>query len=115
MKLKAEELTAKSCFSMTSKVFTKLLGLFILLLVFHTLVMELVFRRFVERSAAGAPRICSAAKLSGPASSRSPSPFPSRPGSPAASPRRLQRVVAFARRIADGDLTARLATTSRRR
>ena len=38
---------------MTPKVFTKLLGLFILLLVFHTLVMELVFHRFVEHAEAG--------------------------------------------------------------
>ena len=36
---------------MTRKVFTKLLGLFVLLLVFQTVVMELVFRRFVEHTA----------------------------------------------------------------
>ena len=36
---------------MTSRVFSKLLGLFFLLLVFHTAVMELVFHRFVEHAA----------------------------------------------------------------
>ena len=36
---------------MTPKVFTKLLGLFVLLLVFQTVVMEFVFRGMVERSA----------------------------------------------------------------
>ena len=36
---------------MTSKVFTKLLGLFVLLLVFHTLVMEVLFHRFVMHTA----------------------------------------------------------------
>ncbi len=42
---------------MTPKVFTKLLGLFILLLVFHTLVMEIVFHRFVEHTAEGTLRV----------------------------------------------------------
>ena len=35
---------------MTPKVFSKLLGLFVLLLVFHTVVMETLFHGFVERS-----------------------------------------------------------------
>ena len=41
---------------MTPKVFTKLLGLFILLLAFHALVMEFVFHRFVEHAAEGTLR-----------------------------------------------------------
>ena len=36
---------------MTRKVFTKLLGLFILLLVFHTVVMEIVFRQLMKQAA----------------------------------------------------------------
>ena len=36
---------------LTPKVFSKLLGLFVLLLVFQTVVMEFVFRRMVERNA----------------------------------------------------------------
>ena len=42
---------------MTPKVFSKLLGLFVLLLVFHTLVMEFVFHRFVEHAAEGTLRV----------------------------------------------------------
>ena len=36
---------------MTRKVFIKLLGLFVLLLVFQTVAMELILRRFVEHTA----------------------------------------------------------------
>jgi two-component system phosphate regulon sensor histidine kinase PhoR len=96
---------------MSPKVFTKLLALFILLLVFHTLVMELVFRRFVEHTAEGTLHLLLhealwsglialivalpvaawlALRISG----------------------RLQRIVAFARRIAGGDLKARLTSTA---
>src|ERR1700691_1893652 len=37
--------------ALTPKVFTKLLGLFVLLLVFQTVVMEFVFGRLVEHTA----------------------------------------------------------------
>jgi len=96
---------------MTPKVFTKLLVLFILLLVFHTLVMEFAFHRFVEHTADGMLRLLGrealwsgaialivalpivvwiALRISG----------------------RMQRIVAFARRIAGGDLSARLPVSS---
>ncbi len=42
---------------MTRNVFSKLMGLFVLLLVFQTSAMELILRRFVEH-AAGAPLHC---------------------------------------------------------
>jgi two-component system phosphate regulon sensor histidine kinase PhoR len=97
---------------MTPKVFSKLLGLFVLLLVFHTLVMEIVFHRFVEHTAEGmlsvlgreafwsgvialAVALLLAAWLAGRISAR------------------LQRVVAFARRIANGDLAARIDETGK--
>ena len=92
---------------MTSKVFIKLLGLFVLLLVFHTLVMEIVFHSMVEKTAgatlrqlgreafwSGAIALAVALPLAAWAAGRISI--------------RLQSVVAFARRIADGDLTARL-------
>ncbi|MGA3262587.1 MAG: ATP-binding protein [Terracidiphilus sp.] len=93
---------------MTSKVFTKLLALFVLLLVFETAVMEFVFRRLVENTAgetlhlmyhealwAGLIALAVALPLAAWAAERITV--------------RLQRVVAFARRIAEGDLSARLA------
>ena len=89
------------------KVFTKLLALFILLLVFHTLVMEMIFRRFCanhgERRCPAAGRealwsgliaLAVAMPLAAWAASRITA--------------RLERVVAFARRIAGGDLSARI-------
>jgi two-component system phosphate regulon sensor histidine kinase PhoR len=91
----------------TRKVFIKLMGLFVLLLVFQTVAMELILRRFVQRIAgadshfldrellwAGLIAIAVALPLAAWAAS----------GVTA----RLQRVVAFARRIAQGDLSARL-------
>jgi two-component system phosphate regulon sensor histidine kinase PhoR len=92
---------------LTPKVFTKLLGLFVLLLVFQTAVMEFVFRRLVEHTAGETLRLLGhealwfglialavalpvAAWVAGRITAR------------------LRRVVAFARRIADGDLSARL-------
>jgi len=42
---------------LTRKVFTKLLGLFVLLLVFHTVVMEMVFNRMVEHTAGATLRL----------------------------------------------------------
>ena len=92
---------------MTSKVFFKLLALFVLLLVFHTVVMEIVFHSMMEKTVgatlrqlgreafwSGAIALAVALPLAAWAASRVST--------------RLQRVVEFARRIADGDLTARL-------
>jgi two-component system, OmpR family, phosphate regulon sensor histidine kinase PhoR len=92
---------------MTSKVFAKLLGLFILLLVLYAAAIELVFRLFVEHSRQAALPVLGrealwsclialavaiplAALIVGRISAR------------------LSRIVTFARRIADGDLTARI-------
>jgi len=92
---------------MTHKFFTKLLGLFVLLLVFHTVMMEFVFHSMVEQTAgrtlhllgreaiwAGLIALALAIPLAAWVASRISA--------------RLESVVAFARRIADGDLTARL-------
>ena len=92
---------------MTRKVFTKLLGLFVLLLVFHTVVMELVFRGLAQRTAGellhslGRQALWSgfiALLVALPVASWAAISIMGR----------LQRVVDFARRIAEGDLTARL-------
>ena len=93
---------------MTRGVFTKLLGLFVLLLVFQTVVMEFVFRRLVEHSVgdtfhrlaheamwAGLIALALAMSLAAWAAGRITA--------------RIEPVVAFARRIAEGDLSARLA------
>src|ERR1700722_11389873 len=96
---------------MTSNVFTKLLGVFLLLLVLQMLVVEFVFHRIWERTPEAALRLLArdafwsalialvialplAAWLSGRISAR------------------LRRVVSFARRIADGDLGARIEIQS---
>ena len=42
---------------MTRKVFTKLLGLFVLLLAFHTAVLEVVFRHMAEKTVGGTPHM----------------------------------------------------------
>jgi len=92
---------------LTRKVFTKLLGLFVLLLVVHSVVMEFVLRRMMERTAGetfhllGREALWSglialvvvlpvAAWVAGGISAR------------------FKRVVDFARQIASGDLSARL-------
>ncbi|MGA3031794.1 MAG: ATP-binding protein [Terracidiphilus sp.] len=96
---------------MTSKVFAKLLALLILLLVFQTLVIELVFHRFVEHAAGGTLLLLGRDVLwSGLIAlvvALPPATWVALRVS-----RRLQRVVAFARRIAGGDLTARLPASS---
>jgi two-component system phosphate regulon sensor histidine kinase PhoR len=92
---------------LTRGVFTKLLGLFVLLLVFQTVVMEFVFRRLVEHSVgdtfhrlaheamwAGLIALALAMSLAAWAAGRITA--------------RIEPVVAFARRIAEGDLSARL-------
>jgi two-component system phosphate regulon sensor histidine kinase PhoR len=96
----------------TRKVFTKLLCLFFLLLAFQTVAMELILRRFVQHTAgerlhildreaiwSGLIALAVALALAAWATS----------GVTA----RLQRVIAFARRIAQGDLSARLDVTSK--
>ena len=96
---------------MTPKVFTKLLALFILLLVFHTLVMELVFHRFVERTADGMLHLLGRDALwSGFIALAVAMPVAAWVALRISG--RLQRVVVFARRVAGGDLSARLPLTS---
>ena len=95
---------------MTHKFFTKLLGLFVLLLVFHTLMMEVIFHSIVEETAgstvhalgrealwAGLIALVLAISLAAWVAGRIST--------------RLESVVAFARRIAEGDLGARLENT----
>ena len=97
--------------SLTRKVFTKLLGLFALLLVFHTAVMEFVFRQFMENSSgATLPRLGREALLSGLIALIVALPVAAWAAIRIMS--RLELVVAFARRIADGDLSARLDQAS---
>src|ERR1700734_91375 len=92
---------------MSPKVFTKLLALFILLLVFHTLVMELVFRRFVEHTAEGTLQLLLHEALwSGIIALAVALPVAAWVALRISG--RLQRVVDFARRVAGGDLSARL-------
>jgi len=92
---------------LTRKVFIKLLGLFVLLLVFHTVVMEYVFSRLVERSSGFPLRLLgNQAFWSGLIALAVALPIAAWVASRVAG--RLQRVVAFARRVADGDLSARL-------
>ncbi len=96
---------------MTRKVFTKLLGLFALLLVFHTAVMEFVFRQFIENSSVTSlHRLGREALLSGVIALIVALPVAAWAANRIV--RRLERVVAFARRIADGDLSARLDHTT---
>ena len=92
---------------MTHRFFTKLLGLFVLLLVFHTLMMELVFHGMVEQSGGRPLRLLGREALwSGLIALAVAIPlaawFAGRVSV------RLQSVVNFARRIAEGDLSARL-------
>ncbi len=92
---------------MTSKVFIKLLGLFLLLLVIHTLVMEFLFHRFVEHAADGGVRVLGReAFWSGLIALGLALPVAAWISLRISG--RLQSVMDFARRIASGDLTARL-------
>ena len=92
---------------MTHKFFTKLLALFVLLLILQTAIMEFVFRSMVEQTAgrtlhllwrealwSGLIALAIAIPLAAWAARRISD--------------RLRQVVDFARRIADGDLSARL-------
>ena len=95
----------------TRKVFTKLLGLFVLLLVFHTAVMEIVFRQFMQISTgASLPRLGREAILSGLIALVVALPVAA--WAAIRIMNRLDHVVTFARRVADGDLSARLDQTS---
>ena len=91
---------------MTRKVFTKLLGLFVLLLVFHTAVMEIVFRYMVEHRAGEAHWLGREALWAGFIALLAALPVAAWVAIRVMG--RLDRVVAFARRIAGGDLSARL-------
>ena len=92
---------------MTHKFFKKLLALFVLLLLFHTLILELVFRSMVDRSGltmlhllgrealwAGLVALAVAIPLAAWIASRVAA--------------RLDLVIAFVRSVADGDLNSRL-------
>jgi len=82
---------------LTRKVFIKLLGLFVLLLVFQMLVMEVVFRLLAVHHAAlwsGVIALAVALPLAAWVALRITG--------------RLQQVVDFARRVSEGDLSARL-------
>jgi len=93
--------------SMTSKVFLKLLGLFVLLLVFHTVVMEFLFHRFVEHTAGEGLRALGREALwSGLIALGVALPLAAWVAGRIST--RLHRVMDFARRIADGDMGARL-------
>jgi len=95
---------------LTPRVFTKLLALFVLLLLFHTVVMELVLRRLVEHTAGGGLReLGRDALLSGVIALCVALPVAVWIAGGVS--RRLQRVIDFARRIAKGELSARLSET----
>ena len=93
---------------MTPKVFTKLLALFILLLVFYALVMLFVFHSFVAHAEVGTLRVIGReAFWSGLIALAVAIPLAAWVAARVSF--RLSQVVDFARRIADGDLSARLA------
>jgi len=92
---------------LTRKVFTKLLALFVLLLVFEMAAMELIFRSLILRTADDTlPRLGREALWSGLIALAVALPLAAWAASGVTS--RLQRVVTFARRMAQGDLAARL-------
>ncbi len=92
---------------MTRKVFAKLMALFVLLLLFETAAMEIILRRMMEHSAGETlHRLGREAIWSGLIALLVALPIAAWAASRIAM--RLQRVVTFARRIAQGDLSARL-------
>ena len=94
---------------MTRKVFTKLLGLFALLLVFHTAVMEFVFRQMLPAGPVDTfHRLTREALWSGLIALAAALPVAAWVAFGITG--RLRQVVEFAHRIAAGDLTARLRT-----
>jgi two-component system phosphate regulon sensor histidine kinase PhoR len=92
---------------LTRRIFTKLLGLFVLLLVFYTVIMEFIFRRMVESTAGATLRLLGREALWAGLIALAIA-VPIATWAAGRVTRRLERVVAFARRIADGDLSARL-------
>jgi len=93
---------------MPSKVFSKLLGLFLLLLVFQAVVMALIFHHFVEHAADGELRVIGREALwSGLIALCVALPLATFVAGRISA--RLNRVVTFARRLAGGELSARLA------
>jgi two-component system, OmpR family, phosphate regulon sensor histidine kinase PhoR len=91
----------------TRKVFTKLMGLFVLLLVFETAAMELILRRMMEHSAGDAlHQLMREALWSGVIALLVALPIAAWVASRYTA--RLQRVMNFAGRIAEGDLKVRL-------
>jgi two-component system phosphate regulon sensor histidine kinase PhoR len=91
----------------TRKVFYKLLGAFCLLLVFHALVMEFIFRQIVQTAAVqGLPVLGREALISGLVAILVALPLAA--WFSLSISRRLRRVVDFAHRVAEGDLEARL-------
>jgi two-component system phosphate regulon sensor histidine kinase PhoR len=92
---------------LTRKVFYKLLGAFCLLLVFHALVMEVVFRQIVQTATVrGLPVLGREALISGLVALLVALPLAA--WFSLSISRRLRRVVNFAHRVAEGDLDARL-------
>jgi two-component system, OmpR family, phosphate regulon sensor histidine kinase PhoR len=97
--------------SLTRKVFFKLMGLFVLLLVFQTVVLEVVLRRLAAPAGAVAVHSLGQQALwSGPIALAVALPLAAWVASRVTG--RLQRVVDFARKIAEGDLDARLDPAS---
>jgi two-component system, OmpR family, phosphate regulon sensor histidine kinase PhoR len=95
---------------MTQKVFSRLLGLFVLLLVFQTVVMVVVFHHFAEHAASDSLSVLVRQALwSGLIALVIALPLAAIVAGRISA--RLARVVAFARRIAGGELSARLKTT----
>jgi len=92
---------------MTRKFFTKLLVLFVLLLVFQTVVTQALLPRFIHNaSGATLPDMVRGALWSGVIALALALPLAAWAARSMA--KRLERVVSFARRIAEGDLDARL-------
>ncbi len=95
---------------MTHKVFSRLLGLFVLLLLFHTMVMVAVFHHFAERAASNSlGALVRQALWSGLIALLIALPLAAIVAGRISA--RLARVVEFAQRIAGGELSARLETS----
>jgi two-component system phosphate regulon sensor histidine kinase PhoR len=93
---------------LTSKLFSKLLGLFLLLMVFQVAAVELVVRPMAEHNAAGAiRRLVFLALWSGLVALAAAVPVAAWVSGRMNA--RLKRVGEFAKQIADGDLKARIA------
>ena len=92
---------------MTSRIFIKLLGLFVLLLAVYTAVLEIAVYVFAEHSAGGAPRVLGREALwSGLVMLAIALPLAAWLAGRIS--RRIESVVRFASRIAEGELSARI-------